>query len=68
MALVVRRKLKASSPELDTDKDGAISKSEVSADKRLAEHFDQADADHDGKVNATELKAFFATMKPPERP
>jgi hypothetical protein len=54
--------------KLDTDKDGAISKTEVAADQRLAEHFDQADSNHDGKVTAAELTAFFSTMKPPARP
>jgi hypothetical protein len=54
--------------KLDTDKDGAISKAEVAADQRMAEHFDEVDADHDGKVTAAELTAFFATMKRPEPP
>lgn len=45
---------------LDTDKDGKISKDEASKGRRLAKHFDDVDADHDGFVTKAELEAAFA--------
>ena len=46
--------------EVDTDKDGAISKQEASSNAGLSQVFDQADADTDGKLTAEEYKAFVS--------
>lgn len=46
--------------DVDTDKDGAISKTEASANAGLSQVFDQADADTDGKLTADEYKAFVS--------
>jgi len=46
---------------LDTDRDGAISRAELEAEhQRHVALFDQADADHDGKLTADELHAVHA--------
>ena len=42
---------------LDKDGDGKISKAEAAAAPRLAEHFDQIDANKDGFVTPEEMKA-----------
>jgi hypothetical protein len=52
---------------LDTDKDGVISKTEAAASERMAGRFDTIDTDHDGKLTAAELTAFFATMHRPQQ-
>ncbi len=44
--------------DLDTDKDGAISKAESSANPGLSQIFNQADGDGDGKLTQVEYKAF----------
>jgi len=44
--------------DLDTDKDGAISKAESSANPGLSQIFSQADGDGDGKLTQEEYKAF----------
>lgn len=44
--------------ELDADKNGELSKAEVS-DPRLASLFARADADHDGILTKDELTALF---------
>lgn len=46
--------------DVDADKDGAISKQEASSNPGLAQVFDQADADTDGKLTAEEYKAFVS--------
>jgi Ca2+-binding EF-hand superfamily protein len=42
---------------LDKDGDGRISRDEAAAAPRLAQHFDQIDANHDGFLTPDELKA-----------
>lgn len=44
--------------EVDTDKDGEISKDEASANASLSQIFAQADADNSGKLTKDEYKAF----------
>jgi len=44
--------------DLDTDKDGAISKTESTANPGLSQIFGQADGDGDGKLTQEEYKAF----------
>ncbi|WDS35553.1 EF-hand domain-containing protein [Pseudoxanthomonas sp.] len=44
--------------DLDTDKDGAISKAESAANPGLSQIFSQADGDGDGKLTQEEYKAF----------
>ncbi|MFT4257268.1 MAG: EF-hand domain-containing protein [Pseudoxanthomonas sp.] len=46
--------------DVDTDKDGAIDKQESAANPGLAQVFDQADADADGKLTVEEYKSFVA--------
>ena len=46
--------------DVDTDKDGAISKQEASANAGLSQVFDQADGNADGKLTADEYKAFVS--------
>ena len=46
--------------DVDADKDGAISKQEASTNAGLAQIFEQADADADGKLTTEEYKAFVA--------
>jgi len=48
---------------VDTDGDGSISKTESSANAGLAQVFDQADADKDGKLTVEEYRAFAATQQ-----
>ncbi|KLD70582.1 hypothetical protein [Xanthomonas pisi] len=48
---------------VDTDSDGAISKPEAQVNAGLAQIFDQADGDHDGKLTPDEYKAFVATQQ-----
>lgn len=55
--------------ELDRDNDQAITRQEVAARPKLAERFDQVDANRDGKVTQQEAKAYRASHgkagKPP---
>ncbi len=44
--------------DLDADKDGSLSKTEVTAVPALSQVFDKADADKDGKLTAEEYKTF----------
>ena len=46
--------------DVDTDKDGAISKTEASSKAGLSQIFDKADADTDGKLTPDEYKAFVS--------
>lgn len=54
--------------DLDTDKDGSLSKAEVTTVPELNQVFDQADADADGKLTAEEYKAFAAADTGAEAP
>lgn len=46
--------------DVDSDKDGAISKTEASSNAGLSQIFDKADADTDGKLTPDEYKAFVS--------
>ncbi|MFO3707063.1 EF-hand domain-containing protein [Xanthomonas codiaei] len=48
---------------VDTDSDGAISKQEAQVNAGLAQIFDQADGDTDGKLTPDEYKAFVAKQQ-----
>lgn len=48
---------------VDTDGDGAISKQEAQVNAGLAQIFDQADSNGDGKLTAEEYKAFVAKQQ-----
>jgi Ca2+-binding EF-hand superfamily protein len=47
----------------DTNGDGMISRDEAAALPRLAKHFDEIDANHDGQITREELKAHFQQMR-----
>lgn len=51
--------------DLDTDKDGSLTKTEVATVPALNQVFDQADADADGKLTADEYKTFASKEAPP---
>jgi len=51
---------KKSWSDVDTDKNGSLSKSEASSVPALGQVFDQADADADGSLTADEYKAYVA--------
>jgi Ca2+-binding EF-hand superfamily protein len=42
----------------DTNGDGKISREEAKALPRLAKHFDEIDADHDGQITPDEMRAY----------
>jgi len=46
--------------QLDSDKDGKLSKAEAAPVKSLSKVFDQADANKDGALTADEYKAYLA--------
>ena len=46
----------------DTNGDGMISRDEAKALPRIAKHFDEIDANHDGQLTADELRAFHQKM------
>lgn len=48
---------------VDTDSDGAISKQEAQVNAGLAQIFDQADGNTDGKLTPDEYKAFVAKQQ-----
>jgi len=50
---------------LDTNKDGKLSHDEASKGRRIAKHFDDIDADHDGFVTRAELGAAIARHAKP---
>jgi Ca2+-binding EF-hand superfamily protein len=47
----------------DTNGDGMISKEEAKALPRLAKHFDEIDANHDGQITADEMRAHHEKMR-----
>jgi len=51
---------KKSWSDVDTDKNGSLSKSEASSVPALSQVFEQADADADGALTADEYKAYVA--------
>lgn len=44
--------------QADTNGDGMLNKAEAAALPRIAEHFDEIDADHNGQITPEELRAF----------
>lgn len=54
---------KKSWSDVDTDKNGSLSKSEASSVPALGQVFDQADADADGALTADEYKAYVAKVQ-----
>lgn len=48
---------------VDTDGDGAISKTEAQVNAGLAQVFDQADSNKDGKLTQDEYKAYVAAQQ-----
>ncbi len=51
---------KKSWSDVDTDKNGSLSKTEAATVPALGQVFDQADADADGSLTADEYKAYVA--------
>lgn len=49
--------------EADTNGDGALSRDEAKAMPRVSAHFEDIDADHDGKVTLQEIGQFLAAMR-----
>ncbi|HEX7816027.1 hypothetical protein [Dyella sp.] len=47
----------------DTNGDGALDRNEAKAMPRVAQHFDDIDADHDGKVSMQEIGRYLAAMR-----
>ena len=54
--------------ELDTDDDGALSKTEAAPVDSLNAAFDSADSDKDGSLTADEYKAWLATNRESPNP
>lgn len=54
---------KKSWSDVDTDKDGNLTKSEASTVPALAQVFDQADGDADGTLTTAEYKAYVAKVQ-----
>lgn len=54
--------------DIDTDKDGYISKSEAEANKSIQSNWDKVDRDMNGKVDISEFSAFEGEgmFQPPE--
>lgn len=50
--------------DVDSDKDGKLSKTEASSVPALSQVFDQADGDKDGALTADEYKAYVAKTGP----
>ena len=46
--------------ELDSDKDGSLSKAEASADPGMKALFAKADTNGDGRLTADEYRAYYA--------
>ena len=51
----------------DTNADGLLSRSEAAALPRIAEHFDEIDANKDGQVSFEELRAAFGKHRHGDR-
>jgi Ca2+-binding EF-hand superfamily protein len=49
--------------QADTNGDGMISREEAKALPRIAAHFDEIDANHDGQITADELRAFHQKQR-----
>lgn len=49
--------------QADTNGDGMISREEAAALPRIAKHFDEIDANHDGQITADELRAFHQNLR-----
>lgn len=47
----------------DTNGDGALTRDEAKAMPRVASHFDEIDADHDGKVTLAEIGRYMAAQR-----
>lgn len=47
----------------DTNGDGALTRDEAKAMPRVASHFDEIDADHDGKVTLAEIGCYMAAQR-----
>ena len=47
--------------QLDTDKDGSVSRDEAKKDSNVSKRFKELDKDNNGKLSATELNAAQAT-------
>lgn len=48
--------------DVDSDKDGKISKTESASEPAVGQIFDQADADKDGNLTTDEYKAYIAKV------
>ena len=48
--------------QADTDGNGLISRDEAKALPRLAKHFDEIDANHDGQLSSDEMRAYHQAM------
>ncbi len=48
---------------IDTNKDGAITRDEAAAAPKLSTQFDEVDADRDGRITPAELKAYAKTHR-----
>ena len=55
--------VKKSWSDVDTDKDGNLTRSEASTVPALAQVFDQADGDGDGTLTTAEYKAYVAKVQ-----
>jgi Ca2+-binding EF-hand superfamily protein len=49
--------------QLDTNKDGTLSRSEVAADASMTENFNKIDKNSDGRIDETEYKAATSPSK-----
>jgi Ca2+-binding EF-hand superfamily protein len=47
----------------DKDGDGALTREEAKGMPRVSAHFDEIDANHDGKVTTTEILSFMAAQR-----
>jgi hypothetical protein len=54
---------KKSWSELDTNKDGNLSKAEAAADTGMMGVFDKADSNHDGILTPDEYRAYYAKFQ-----
>ena len=47
----------------DKDGDGALTRDEAKSMPRVSAHFDEIDANHDGKVTPTEILSYMAAQR-----